>query len=451
MLAAALALVASAVPGSTPASASTVHHRGLGLAPPTSTHHAAQSAQQVARSVAALDVLPSSVDLTGNAPAPGDQGAVNSCVSWAIDYTAMGYYLSRDHIGGAPLAPMYTYSQLVHGRNVGTGFGETFAIADSQGVDAHSDYTQGDYDYTHTPNAREIANASSWVISAYHTLDVGGSHSVTQAAIKGALASGKPVVVGMPVYEGFFYLAPGHSDWTGTTGTLEGYHAVTALGYDRYGITIENSWSASWGNAGFARLSWSFVDDNVFAAYSVNEVVSHSTVPRVTAVRTAIGPSKGGRRVTLTGANFAADAKVKFGGALGTHETVDGTHTHITVVVPRHSRGLVPVVVTGSSGTSQVAPRATYRYETGPTFRSVSSRKGSTAGRSRVVITGTNLFGAHVYFGKTMAHASLNGTGTLLRVAVPAHRAGVVTISVTTPVGTVRGLSFRYRSPGTHG
>ena len=275
-------------------------------------------------------------------------------------------------------------------------------------------------------------------MSAYHTLDVWGSPSVTEAAIKGALASGKPVVVGMPVYQGFFFLAPGHSDWTGTAGTLEGYHTVTALGYDRVRHHDRELVGYELGQRRFrATLVVVRRERSVRRLRRRQRRVALDLAEHRRG-RTPVGPSKGGRAVTLTGSNFAPDAKVKFGGSLGTHTTVDGSHTHITVVAPPHPRGLVPIVVTGSSGTSHDAPVASYRYETGPTVASVSTRHGSTSGRSRVVITGTNLFGGHVFFGKTATHASLNRTGTSLRVAVPAHPAGVVTISVTTPVSTVR-------------
>src|SRR6478609_4344106 len=64
--------------------------------------------------------LPTSVDLTADAVPPGDQGQVNACAAWATDYSAMGYYMNKQGIAGGALAPMYTYSQVTQGRNIGT-------------------------------------------------------------------------------------------------------------------------------------------------------------------------------------------------------------------------------------------------------------------------------------------------------------------------------------------
>ncbi|MCU1429278.1 MAG: hypothetical protein JWL83_3278 [Actinomycetia bacterium] len=430
--------------GAVPASATATPSRhGLGLRP-TPTVVRAQSTSEIAASEHALIGLPTSVDLTADAPPAGDQGAVSSCVSWAIDYTAMGYYLNHTNTSGAPLAPMYTYSQVNHGSDNGSSFEETFAVADSQGVDSGSDYSHGNYDWVHTPSAGERANAANWVLSGYDTLDVGGAASVTKANIETALVAGKPVVLGIPVHDGFFYLGPGHSDWNTPTGTFAGYHAVTALGYDTYGVTIENSWSSGWGADGFARLSWAFVDQQVFAAYSMNDVISTSTLPRATLVRPAVGRIAGGQAVTITGVNFAADSSVKFGGATASNVVVDVSGTHITLHAPAHAKGAVSVVIYGSSGTSRPNAAATYRYEAAPTIASVSNRVGVTSGGAHITVNGTNLFAASVSFGATHASATVNGTGTALNVKVPAHTAGLATITVVTPAGTVRGPSYRY-------
>ena len=158
----------------------------------------------------ALDVVPASVDLTADAPTVGDQGLVNSCVSWAIDYSLMGWYLHHDGRTGAPLAPMYTYSQLVDGQNVGTYFSDTFDIAEEQGVDAHSHYTQGDYDYVSLPTEAEVANASHWRISGYESLWIGYDPADTKATLQAAMAAGKPVVLGIPVYDNFFDVSAAH-------------------------------------------------------------------------------------------------------------------------------------------------------------------------------------------------------------------------------------------------
>jgi len=76
---------------------------------------------------------------------------------------------------------------------------------------------------------------------------------------------------------------------------------------------------------------------------------------------------------------------------------------------------------------------------TAPTITSVSPTTGSTAGGTSVTITGTNLNGAtSVTFGGTpnATGAMTVNNATLITVTAPAHAAGTVDITVTSPAGT---------------
>jgi hypothetical protein len=250
----------------------------------------------------AQSALPVSVDLTAFAPPAGDQGQVNSCAAWAVDYTAMGYWENKQGIAGGRLAPMYTYAQLVRGQNTGTYIDDHLTIARQQGVDSRSDYTQGDYDYTNLPTAHEVSNAAHWKVSGFTDLAVGQSaaSTVTQQSIEGALAAGNPVVIGIPVYNNFFSVSStNHGYYASVSGPLAGYHAVTALGYDATGLRIENQWSGGWGDRGFATLSWAFVNQYVFQATSVSHLVATGPAPGV--ATSPIVTGTGVRGQTLTG------------------------------------------------------------------------------------------------------------------------------------------------------
>lgn len=80
------------------------------------------------------------------------------------------------------------------------------------------------------------------------------------------------MVIGVPVYNNFFSSAAHTGYYTGPSGDLDGYHAITALDYNTTGLVIENSWGTSWGNKGYATLSSSFVNGYVFDAVAVSSL-----------------------------------------------------------------------------------------------------------------------------------------------------------------------------------
>lgn len=257
-----------------PASAA---HFGLGLIP---TKPRPLSSGSLARLRAASLSLPASVDLSAFAMPVGNQGSVGSCAAWASDYSALGYWENEEGIAGGGLAPMYTYSLVTGGVDDGSTIEGNLSI-DERGVDAQSDYWQGNYDYTDFPTGAETDNAVNWRLSGYSDLAIqtSASSTVTQTSIETALSAGLPVVIGIPVYDNFFWVGSANSGYyAGPSGNLDGYHAVTALGYNANGLVIENQWGTGWGNGGWATLSWSFVNGYVFDAVSVSPLVTGQPV-----------------------------------------------------------------------------------------------------------------------------------------------------------------------------
>jgi hypothetical protein len=85
-----------------------------------------------------------------------------------------------------------------------------------------------------------------------------------------------------------------------------------------------------------------------------------------------------------------------------------------------------------------------------PTIKKLSPKKGSTAGGTRVTITGTNLTGVTaVKFGS--AYATIDSSsGTSITVETPAEAAGTAAVSVTTDSGTSAPSSkarFKFKAP----
>ncbi|GGU47075.1 hypothetical protein GCM10010211_08540 [Streptomyces albospinus] len=261
------------------------HPFGLGALPSHSTWRQAQLGKPVESRLEAIAPsrtagakksagLPRSVDLTKYAATPGDQGQVGSCVAWSIDHSAMSILEHEQGIKGGPQAPMYTYSQIVKGQNVGTTPIDHFKIATTQGVDSKSDYRQGDFDYTTQPTAHEIRNAAKWKLSGYTPLHKG---SQIKADVQAALAKGEPVNIAIPVYNSFFYLTPqqaaSYSYYPAAGEPYAGGHAITIVGYNSKGVRVENSWGTGWGDHGYINLSWKYLADQVWEANAVGKLV----------------------------------------------------------------------------------------------------------------------------------------------------------------------------------
>ena len=217
---------------------------------------------------------PASVDLTKYAATPGNQGQVNSCVAWAIDYSAYSILEGEQGISGGPQAPMYTYSQVVQGQNEGTSPEQHFQIATTQGVDSKSDYQQGDFDYTTQPTQSEIANAAKWKLSGYTPLHTG---SQIKNDVESALAQGEPVTIGIPVYNSFMDLtseqAASYSYEPASGEQSVGGHEITIVGYNSQGVRVENSWGEGWGDHGYVNLSWDFLANQVQEANAVGKLI----------------------------------------------------------------------------------------------------------------------------------------------------------------------------------
>ena len=161
--------------------------------------------------------------------------------------------------------------------------------------------------------------------------------------------------------------------------------------------------------------------------------------PTVTGVSPAGGPQIGGATVTVTGTGFTAGATVTFGGLLGSSVNVVSA-TQLTVLPPGAPPETIEVRVTTPANNLQSPlnpPNDQYTFGSLPTVTAISPQTGPLAGGTAVTITGTNFTsGSTVNFG-TIAAASVSFKNSNQLVATTAPgTAGVVDVTVTTPIGT---------------
>src|SRR5205823_4632168 len=168
-------------------------------------------------------------------------------------------------------------------------------------------------------------------------------------------------------------------------------------------------------------------------------VVWGGTLPAVSGVSPASGPTAGGTSVSITGTNLTGATAVRFGATNATAFSVNSP-TSITATAPAGSAGTVHVTVTNGIGTSSPVAADQFTYVTGnpgpPTITGTSPISGPSAGGTSVVITGTNFLNAtSVQFGSVNAKSYTVNSPTQITATAPA---GTTTVDVTvvTPQGT---------------
>jgi hypothetical protein len=268
------------------------HHLGASAPSPIRVAPASAGAAQ------ALVTLPSAVNLRNWALTPGNQGAINSCVAWVVDYALLGWYSNFTGRGGAPFAPMYTYSQINGGGDYGSDPTAALDIARTQGTDTVAHYTKGATNWTHLPTAAERANAAQYKISGYDVLFTGANQSGVATALKTALAANRPVAIKLAVRNGFDYIGPLSTDTDrDTTSAIRGYHEVLAVGYDAAGLVVQNSWGTGWASGGFGRISWAVVQHDVWEGETIRGFAPRLAAPTV---RVAVARHTGARTSATT-------------------------------------------------------------------------------------------------------------------------------------------------------
>jgi lysophospholipase L1-like esterase len=161
--------------------------------------------------------------------------------------------------------------------------------------------------------------------------------------------------------------------------------------------------------------------------------------PTVTGVTPRSGTTGGGDWVTVYGTGFWGASKVAFGStSVPIANVVIYSATAMGVKTPVHAAGVNNVTVTTPGGTSAVvtADRYTFVKPPAPVVTQLSQTSGPSTGSYDIEISGENLTQASkVLFGATTAPSVNVWNSNTIEVTVPAHAAGAVDITVTTPGG----------------
>jgi hypothetical protein len=152
--------------------------------------------------------------------------------------------------------------------------------------------------------------------------------------------------------------------------------------------------------------------------------------PSITSLSQNAGKNGGGDLVTITGANFSANATVAFSGTPAVSPVVVSS-SKITVHTPALSNATTDVVVTTPYGTSIPTTASKFRFAAPPMVTAVVPNIGALAGGNTVTLTGTGFTAATVvHFGDGLATNIVVASDSKMTVTAPAHASGPVDVTV---------------------
>jgi len=252
---------------------------GMGWIPESKEEYDALPKLKAAAAVS----LPSSIDLSSSMPNVGDQGIQNSCAGWAIAYAYKTYQEKLDwnwNVINDPthqFSPSYVYNQINDGSDNGSSIYNALQLMVNQGCAVLSVMPYDLNNYTTQPNTTQRANAAK-----HKALSWARTNSGDVTAMKNSLASRVPVIVGIPVYPDF-NVTTSNPVYDNTNGNLEGYHAITLVGYDdtRQAFKFINSWGTSYGFSGYGWIAYALVTKVGGRGYVMTDI-KDATVPIVT-------------------------------------------------------------------------------------------------------------------------------------------------------------------------
>ena len=222
-------------------------------------------------------VLPVSVDLRQWCSPIEDQGDLGSCTANAgvgvLEYfqrRAFGKYL------GASRLFLYKVTRNLLGitGDQGAELRDTMKAMVLFGVPPENYWPYKIEKFDEEPQAFCYAFAQSYKTTKYYRLDPAGQGTEkTLEAVKKSLAAGLPPMFGFTAYSSIPADGDGKGEipFPGSGDSVEGGHAIVAVGYDdtkKVGkdtgaLLIRNSWGTGWGDKGYGWLPYSYVQQGL--------------------------------------------------------------------------------------------------------------------------------------------------------------------------------------------
>ena len=215
---------------------------------------------------ARITTLPPSVDLRPGCPPVYDQGQLGSCTANAIAAAIQFEQIRQKE--PKPFAPSrlfiyYNERVMEHtvGQDAGAQIRDGMKSVNHIGACPETDWPYVITTFARKPPTRAFKDARLGKALSYQRV------VQTLDQIKGCLASGLPIVLGISVYESF------ESQQVATSGMvpmppisekLLGGHAIRAVGYNdaEQRFVMRNSWGTSWGMQGYFTIRYAYLTDS---------------------------------------------------------------------------------------------------------------------------------------------------------------------------------------------
>lgn len=224
--------------------------------------------------------LPASVDLrTSNQPPIQNQGSLGSCVAWAC-VRAYRYAQRKTGLPDFDGSELFTYynARVAGGfptnEDTGSYLRDGVKVLAYNGNAEESSWPYAVSLFATKPNLNAYTSALSHQVTRYLSVPN------MEPSVKQVLASGYPVVFGIPIYQNF-PMGNGVAVIPEPQGQVIGGHAMTVVGYDdsRRAYLLANSWGDSWGTNGYAWMGYNYFTSQATDLWMIEAVEGEVPIP----------------------------------------------------------------------------------------------------------------------------------------------------------------------------